>query len=77
METELKELMAEVFFIEVTSIDKNSSPETIDQWDSINHLNLIVAIEEKFNISFTDEQITEMLNFGLIIEVTKQALEGK
>lgn len=77
METELKELMAEVFFIEVTSIDKNSSPETIDQWDSINHLNMIVAIEEKFNISFTDEQITEMLNFGLIIEVTKQALEGK
>jgi acyl carrier protein len=77
METELKELMAEVFFIEATSINKDSSPETIVQWDSINHLNLIVAIEEKFNITFTDEQITEMLNFGLILEVTKQALEGK
>ena len=76
MEKEIKKIMAGVFFIEESSIADNASPDTIDQWDSINHLNLIVAIEEAYDIEFTEEQMTEMLNLSLVIEVTRQALKN-
>jgi acyl carrier protein len=77
MEQQIKKIMSEVFFIDESSIADNASPESIEQWDSINHLNFIVVIEETFSIVFTDEQMMEMLNLPLVVEITKQAIKSK
>jgi len=42
--------MVIVFSIEVSKIEALSSPDTIVQWDSISHLDIITSIEEEFNI---------------------------
>ena len=42
-------VMSAVFEIPIESINQKSSPETIESWDSLKHMNLIVAIEEEFN----------------------------
>jgi len=76
MEEKLKNVMANVFSIEVSEIEALSSPDTIVQWDSIGHLNLITAIEEEFNIFFDEDQIIQMLNFQLVVEITKEAVEA-
>jgi acyl carrier protein len=75
MEEKLKNVMANVFSIEVSEIEALSSPDTIVQWDSIGHLNLITAIEEEFNVFFDEEEIIQMLNFQLVLAITKEALE--
>ena len=72
MEIKLKEIMSEVFNVPEDSIDSLSSPDTIESWDSLKHMNLVTALEEEFNIRLTYEQISEMLNFSLIIEVLKE-----
>ena len=74
MEERIKIVMSEIFFIEVSSISDESSPQDINNWDSIGNLNLITALEEEFEIVFTDEQILEMLNFKLVCLITKEAL---
>lgn len=72
MKDKVKKIIAGVFNIEVGSIDDDASPDSIANWDSLNHMNLIVSLEEEFNIRFTDEEISEMLNLELIVFTIKQ-----
>ena len=53
-------------------INEDSSPKDIDTWDSLNQINLVLALEEEFGVKFTDDQIVEMLSVLSIIET----LEG-
>jgi acyl carrier protein len=66
IDEKIKQVMATVFEIEVDSITDDASPDTIEIWDSLHHMNLVVALEEEFGVAFDDEQIGELLNFKLI-----------
>lgn len=52
--------------IETSGIDDDTSVDTVEAWDSLRHLNLVLAIEQEFDISFTEEQTIEILNYPLI-----------
>ena len=62
----IKNVMSAVFSIDADSINENSSPDNIEEWDSLRHLNLAVALEEAFNIELSEEDIMELMNFKLI-----------
>ena len=74
MENRVKKVIAEILDIEINSINDNTSPETVESWDSLKQMNIIVALEEEFDIEFSDEDIVEMLNFRLICEVVRGSL---
>ena len=63
MEDKIKQTMAAVFSIDVSEISDNASPEIIENWDSLRHMNLLVALEEEFKIEFTDNEIVAVINF--------------
>ncbi len=65
-EQKLKQIIASVFKIDVSTVDNDTSPDTVENWDSLNHLNLVLALEEGFDVSFTEEQTVEILNYELI-----------
>jgi len=72
METRIKKIMLSVFESDgVTEIPDDASPDTIDGWDSLAHMNMVLALEEEFGVVFTDEEIEEMLNYNLIHEILK------
>ena len=71
LEARIKNVMSAVFDIPVDQIKDNSSADTIESWDSLKHMNLVVALEEEFEIEFKDDEIIEMMNYLLIIEVLK------
>ena len=72
MEDRIKEVMAAVFEIPVYEITDESSPDNIESWDSLKHMNLILALEEEFGVQFTDTEILEMLNIKLIISIISE-----
>ena len=72
MEARLRQIMANVFNLPTNEINDDISPENTEQWDSIAHLNLVTSIEEEFEIVFSEDQISEMLNFKLIILIIKE-----
>ena len=74
MKNKLKKIFAVVFNLELNTIKDDASPDNILNWDSLNHMNLIVSLEEEFNIRFTDEEIGEMLNLDLIEITIKERL---
>jgi len=65
-EERLIELLAKVFEIDRAEVNENSSPDTIEKWDSLHHMSLIVALEETFQIELTEEQTLDILNYQLI-----------
>lgn len=72
MKDKVKKIIGGVFNLELDSINDDASPDNIMNWDSLNHMNLIVSLEEEFSIRFSDQEISEMLNFELIIYTIKQ-----
>jgi acyl carrier protein len=55
-------------------IDENASQHNVEKWDSLGHLNLVVALEEEFDVSFEPEEIAEMQDIKTIIRKLKQKL---
>ena len=66
MEDKIKEVISNIFGTPLNEINDQTSPDTIENWDSINHMKLITALEEEFDVEFTDEEILEMQNVKLI-----------
>lgn len=68
----LKETLADVFNLDAHSILDDASQDTIENWDSLNHLKLVLALESTFDVSFSEEQSVEILSLPLIREVLKE-----
>jgi acyl carrier protein len=69
---EVKEILAKVLEIDIATIFDNATQKDIAKWDSLQHLNLIVEIEDKYDISIDPEDISEMLSIDKIIEMIKK-----
>lgn len=69
MDEQLKSVMASVFGLDVKDITETSSAETIENWDSLQHIKLIVALEEEFGVELENEDITTMISFAEIKKV--------
>jgi len=65
-------IASQVFDFPVEQLNEDSSPDTIENWDSLKHMNLILALEEELNMTFSDEEVVEMLSVGIIIETLKE-----
>lgn len=63
------EVAADVFSLPRARLGAGSSPETIDSWDSVQHLNLVLALESRFGISLAPEDIERMKTLGAVSEV--------
>ena len=64
----LLRIFQDVFGLEVTSLSDGDSPDTIEPWDSANHVNLIVALEAEFGVEFEAEEIAELATVRAIRE---------
>ena len=53
-ENRIKDVMSSVFDILKHDIKEDASPDNIESWDSLKHMNLIVALEEEFEVKFKD-----------------------
>ena len=54
---EVLQLVADVMGVAPDLVKASSSPETLEGWDSVKHLTLAVALEERFGIALTPEEI--------------------
>ena len=62
----IKNVMSAVFDVPVETITETSSADDIESWDSLRHLNLILGLEEEFDITIPDEEVGNLMNFKLI-----------
>ena len=75
MEDRLKKVLSVALEISITEIDEDSSPATIENWDSLKHMNLLVALEEEFDVVFSDDEMANLLNYKLLRLTLTEKLE--
>ncbi|HEX5482865.1 MAG TPA: acyl carrier protein [Terriglobia bacterium] len=63
---QVRGIAADVLSVPVEAISPGSSPESLENWDSVHHLNLVLALEEKFSLEFSPEEIDEMRDISKI-----------
>lgn len=66
---QVRNIASDVFGVPAGKITGESSPQTIENWDSMQHLNLVLAIEEKFGVQLEPEDIEQMKNIGAVVAV--------
>ena len=57
----VREIASDVLQADVTA---DSSPETIENWDSVHHLNLVLALEEEYGFEFSPEEMDQAKTVG-------------
>jgi acyl carrier protein len=65
-----------VFEVPQSSLVPASSPDTIETWDSLHHLNFVVALEQEFNVQFSPEEIEQLLSIELTAALLEEKLKG-
>lgn len=65
----LNSVFQDVFDDESITVDANTTSEDIEDWDSLEHINLIVAIENEFDIKFGMNEVTGMKNVGEMVKI--------
>jgi acyl carrier protein len=73
--TKIKQVMSAVFEIPVESIADDASSDNIENWDSLRHLNLVLALEDEFGVSIPDEEVGNLVNYKLIELVINDLLK--
>jgi acyl carrier protein len=67
MRDDLKQVLLDV--LEVNSITENDSSRTIPTWDSVRHLRLILALEERFGVTLDADEIPSLNSVRAIVAV--------
>lgn len=71
----LKEVVATVLNVDVSRINANASSDTIESWDSLRHMNLVLAIEDEFGVSLPDEEAANATSYPLLVLVLQDLLQ--
>ena len=64
----LNEVFQDVFDDEDITVNDSTVAADVDGWDSLEHINLIVAVERCFGIKFTMGETTGLKNVGEMVD---------
>ena len=70
----LTEVFRDVFDDESIEINDDTTSDDIDDWDSLEHINLIAAVEMEFGIKFNMGQIVTMKNVGEMVDIIEASI---
>lgn len=66
IEARLRDVVASVFDIDPAAISDADAPDTIEGWDSANHINLMLSIEAEFEVAFEADEMADLASVGAI-----------
>ena len=74
LEQSVKRVMADILDIPEDSIDESTASDNTEGWDSGNHIQLIIALEGEFSVSFDVHELEAMLSYPDILEMVQAKL---
>jgi acyl carrier protein len=75
MEEQIKQILANVIGIEISLINENTSSENVKEWDSLKHMNLVIALENELDIRLSNKEIVKIRNFKEIVSCVEKKLK--
>ena len=72
MNERVRHILGVVLEMSEQQIDEKLSAEDTSNWDSIRHLNLVMALEEAFGVSFTSDELGRLTSYRAIVDALGQ-----
>lgn len=73
-EERLKAVIAAMLDLDADRIDERTSTDTVPQWDSVRHMNLVIALEEAFGITIPDDEVVTLTSYPIIRATVEEQL---
>lgn len=70
----LTKVFQDVFDDEEISLTDNTVSSDIEDWDSLNHINLVVSVEKEFGIKFSMGETQKMKNVGEMVSIIQERI---
>lgn len=71
----LDEVFQDVFDDEEIHVNAETTANDIEDWDSLEHINLVVAVEAAFGIKFNMNEVVSFQNVGEMVDVIEQRMK--
>lgn len=72
--SEIKKIMGEVWDLDPETIFQDAEFGQIPEWDSLGHVNLLVALEKKYNLTIDYDTLVELVNLTNIVDYLNQKI---
>ena len=69
---QVRQLVADVLNMPKEALNDSSSPEDVTNWDSMQHLNIVLAVEQQFDLTVLPEEIESMVSVGRIAALVEE-----
>lgn len=70
----VEDLASQVFGVPREQVRPDSTPESTENWDSLQHLNLVLALEQEFQVQFSPEEIEQLQSIELIAMLVEEKM---
>lgn len=74
LEHSIKRVMSDILNIPEEMITEDTDSDNTEGWDSANHIQLIIALEEEFSISFDVKEFEAMLSYMDILDMVQSKI---
>jgi acyl carrier protein len=71
----LNEIFRQVFDDDAIVVTRESTANDIEEWDSLTHMNLVVAVEAKFKIRFALGELQTLRNVGDMFDLIEKKIK--
>lgn len=75
-EERLREVVAAMLELDPGDVGPSTSTDTVPTWDSVRHMNLVIALEQAFDITIPDEDVADMTSYLIVRAVVEEQLGG-
>ena len=72
----LKSIICDVLDLEDAALSEDTCAEDIEGWDSLNHVQIVVAVQKEFNVKFTSSEIMKWDKVGNMIDSIEQKVNN-
>jgi len=73
----LNEIFRQVFDDDTIVVNRSTTANDIEEWDSLTHINLAVAVEVRFKIKFALGELQTLKNVGDMVDLINRKVGGK
>ncbi len=67
-------ILADILDLDPATINDDTAMENVASWDSLNHINVVLALEERFGVSFDVGEIESMISFYDMVQTVESKI---
>ena len=72
----ITEILSEVLDNDHLRLSETTTADSVENWDSINHVKLLIGLENDLGIQFETDEVNSVANVGGLIDVIQSKLPG-